>query len=90
MSKLLWIVALSCVALRAGEQPLLVRGLHFFAPRKSELDACEKFIRESLTREGVNTLVIEFNYSFDYKSHSTIYYPYCSVLSTWYLSYYHH
>jgi hypothetical protein len=52
-----------------GEKPLPVRGLHFFAPQKSELDACEKFIREALPKEGVNTLLIEFNYSFDYKSH---------------------
>lgn len=48
---------------------LPVRGLHCFAPAKADLPMAEKFIREALPREGVNVFVMEFNYSFAYKSH---------------------
>lgn len=61
------------IALHAGETAsasgLTVRGLHCFAPRKAELELCEKFVREVLPKEGVNTLVLEINYSFNYASH---------------------
>ena len=45
-----------------------VRGLHTFAPAKKDLAAALAFIRESLPKEGVNTLIVEFNYNFDYQS----------------------
>jgi hypothetical protein len=45
-----------------------VRGLHTFAPAKRDLAAALEFIRESLPAEGVNTLIMEFNYNFDYRS----------------------
>ncbi len=47
---------------------LPVRGLHAFAPRKSEVPAAIAFIREVLPREGVNKLILEFNYGFDFQS----------------------
>jgi hypothetical protein len=59
----------------AGEAPqrevgptLPVRGLHVFAPAKKDLAAALDFIRDSLPTEGVNTLIMEFNYSFDFQS----------------------
>lgn len=45
-----------------------VRGLHVFAPAKKDLAAALAFIREALPKEGVNTLIIEFNYGFDFQS----------------------
>jgi hypothetical protein len=75
---LIWIgLALACSALLAAEEPkttggakmLPVRGLHCFAPSKADAAFCEKFIREVLPKEGVNTLVLEFNYSYAYRSH---------------------
>jgi hypothetical protein len=48
---------------------LPIRGLHCFAPSKADAGLCEKFIREVLPKEGVNHLVLEFNYSFAYRSH---------------------
>jgi hypothetical protein len=39
------------------------------APYKRELPAALKFIREALPEEGVNTLVLEFDFKFDYQSH---------------------
>ena len=47
---------------------LPVRGLHLSAPAKKDLPAALEFIREVLPKEGVNTLILEFNYSFDFKS----------------------
>src|SRR5438128_2711225 len=70
---LLFGLSATIASLFAGEPPvksqLPIRGLHVFAPRKSELELCEKFVRDVLPKEGVNTLVLEFNYSFDYKTH---------------------
>ncbi len=47
---------------------LPVRGLHFFAPSKKDLPDCLAFIREALPREGVNILIVEFGYQYDFKS----------------------
>ncbi len=38
------------------------------APSKSDLPAALQFIREALPKEGVNTLVLEFDYAFDFHS----------------------
>lgn len=53
---------------RAGEASLPVRGLHLSAPGKKDLPAALAFIRESLPKEGVNTLILELNYTFDFQS----------------------
>lgn len=45
-----------------------VRGIHFSVPSKNDVPACVEFIREVLPKEGVNTLILEFNYRYDYKS----------------------
>ncbi|HUT36460.1 MAG TPA: family 20 glycosylhydrolase [Planctomycetota bacterium] len=45
-----------------------VRGLHTFAPAKKDLAAALDFIREALPKEGVNTLIMEFNYGFNFQS----------------------
>jgi len=45
-----------------------IRGLHVFAPAKKDLAAALEFIRRDLPKEGVNTLIIEFNYNYDFKS----------------------
>jgi hypothetical protein len=39
-----------------------LKGLHLAAPRPDGMDAALRFIQESLPREGVNTLFLEFNY----------------------------
>ena len=56
----------------AGEgeagKALPVRGIHLFAPAKTDLAAALAFIRDSLPKEGVNTLVMEFNYTFSFQS----------------------
>jgi hypothetical protein len=79
LAEILPMVVLSCLlvaALASGGEAqqreagptLPVRGLHTFAPAKKDLAATLAFIRESLPKEGVNTVIMEFNYNFDYRS----------------------
>lgn len=52
--------------------PLPVRGLHLSAPKPDELVDCIRFIREALPKEGVNLLVLEFNYRYQFAKHPEI------------------
>lgn len=45
---------------------LPVRGLHCSAPARNEVDQAARFIREILPAEGVNVLVLEVNYRYQY------------------------
>ena len=54
-------------AAEAGEA-IPVRGLHVFAPAKKDLADALEFIRVALPKEGVNTLIMEFNYTFNFTS----------------------
>jgi hypothetical protein len=49
-----------------GAAPLPVRGIHLSAPTPADLNLFVKFIEEVLPREGVNLLVVEFNYHFKF------------------------
>lgn len=51
---------------------LPVRGLHLSAPSTASLPMFTKFIRDALPKEGVNTLVLEFDYRFKFKKHPEI------------------
>ncbi len=50
------------------QEVLPVRGLHCSVPARKDLAACLEFIRAVLPKEGVNALIMEFNYQYDYKS----------------------
>ncbi len=52
--------------------PLPVRGLHVSAPKPGEMTDCLRFVREALPREGVNVLVVEFGYNFQFKKHPEV------------------
>lgn len=52
----------------AGAMTLPVRGLHTFAPARKDLAGALEFIRQSLPAEGINTLIMEFNYQYNYQS----------------------
>jgi hypothetical protein len=43
-----------------------VRGLHLTAPAKKDFDLFAAFLRDVLAKEGVNTLILEFDFSFDF------------------------
>lgn len=47
---------------------LPVRGIHLSAPSKNDLSTALSFIGEVLSKEGVNTLILEFNYSYNFQS----------------------
>jgi len=51
---------------------LPVRGIHFSAPGTAEVPVFTKFIRDALQKEGVNTLVLEFDYRFKFQKHPEI------------------
>ncbi|MBE3134858.1 MAG: glycoside hydrolase, partial [Acidobacteria bacterium] len=55
-------------AREAGTMAPFVRGLHTSSPAKKDLTAALEFIRETLPKEGVNTLILEFNYSYNFQS----------------------
>jgi len=74
LSLLLSFLALAAFAYAGQGEPrekapdIPVRGLHTFAPAKKDLAAALDFIRDALPKEGVNTLIMEFNYSYNFQS----------------------
>jgi hypothetical protein len=56
----------SAICLGADPAALPVRGLHVGAPSADELPVCLRLIREGLAKEGVNTLVVEFGYRYQF------------------------
>lgn len=66
---LLTAVSLFGSSLLSAADPLPIRGLHLGSPNKDGLPLAMKFIREALPKEGVNTLVIEFDHSFQFQKH---------------------
>ena len=55
-------------AVSSSSHALPVRGLHLTASSKKDLPIALQFIREVLPRERVNTLILEFDYNFDFQS----------------------
>src|SRR5947207_2164880 len=48
---------------------LPVRALMLYGLRPASLDSMLSFIREDLPREGVNTLIFQIDYNYQYKTH---------------------
>jgi len=68
---LMMCVAAATVRLCAAT-PLPVRGLYLSAPKPDEIPLMVRFIRDALPKEGVNVLVMEFNYRYQYTSHPEV------------------
>src|SRR5579862_1077679 len=51
---------------------LPIQGLHLFAPEPNEVSSFTTFVRNVLPKEGVNTLVVEFDYHYKFKSHPEV------------------
>ena len=60
------------LAAAATAQQLPVRGIHLAAPMPDEIPLAERFIKEALTKEGVNVLVLEINYRFQFAKHPEV------------------
>jgi hypothetical protein len=54
-------------ALPLSAAQLPVRGLHLGAPKPADVPLVERFITEALPKEGVNTLILEVNYQYQYE-----------------------
>ncbi|HLW80240.1 MAG TPA: family 20 glycosylhydrolase, partial [Terriglobia bacterium] len=52
--------------------PFPIRGLHMAAPKPDEVPLCVRFIRDALPKEGVNVLVMEFDYRYQFTSHPEV------------------
>lgn len=66
------IFALTQITTKSAIGPLPIRGLHIDAPDASGVGTFAKFIRDALPKEGVNTLVVEFDYRFKFQKHPEI------------------
>ena len=62
---LLWAAA-------AAAQPFPVRGIHLAAPQPEEIPLAERFIKDALPKEGVNLLVLEINYHYQFRKHPEV------------------
>jgi Glycosyl hydrolase family 20, catalytic domain len=65
MQRLLLI--LTTTLLHAASPTPPIRGIHLSAPSADEIPLAVKFIQEALPKEGVNLLVLEVNYRFQFK-----------------------
>jgi len=65
------LLALACAPGMLGDTPP-VRGLHLLTPKPADVPLLIRFIREALPREGVNTLILETDYHYQFKSHPEV------------------
>ncbi len=65
-------LALVTLAAAAWSQPLPIRGIHLAAPMPDEIPLAERLIKEGLAKEGVNVLVLEFNYRYQFARHPEV------------------
>ncbi len=57
-----WILSLTAACLFA--EPLPIRGIHLAAPKPADMPLALRLIEQGLGKEGVNVLILEFNYGF--------------------------
>jgi len=60
------------LALDAASPSVPVRGLHLMAPKPDEMPLALRFIQEGAPKEGVNVLVLEFDYHYRFTSHPEV------------------
>ncbi|MGC9952512.1 MAG: family 20 glycosylhydrolase [Bryobacteraceae bacterium] len=70
--RLLLLTMLPLVALTAASPAPPVRGLHLMAPVHADVPLAAKFIKEALPKEGVNVLVLEFDYHYRFTKHPEV------------------
>ncbi|MCU1234856.1 MAG: hypothetical protein JWP63_2823 [Candidatus Solibacter sp.] len=66
------IAILLLTAAAAFAQQLPIRGIHLAAPMPDEIPLAERFIKEALPKEGVNVLVLEINYRYQFAKHPEV------------------
>ena len=71
----LWCICVilsSASASKANAGPLPVRGFHMWVPKPQDVPLLVRFIEQAFPREGVNTLVLEFDYKYQFQSHPEV------------------
>ena len=69
----LWFGLLMCISGFGAPPPELpVRGLYLGAPKPDEVPLLVGFIHDALPKEGVNVLVLEIDYRYQYTSHPEV------------------
>jgi len=63
---------LPVISVAAGGTSIPVRGLYLMAPKPAEVSLLTGFIRDALPKEGVNLLVLELDYRYQYASHPEV------------------
>lgn len=61
-----------CSGLQSAAEPLPVRGILLFAPKQADVPLFVRFITDALPKEGVNTLVLNLNYHYQFTSHPEV------------------
>jgi hypothetical protein len=75
MKILLLLAIIACVGADlygATASTLPVRGLHLMVPSTKDVPLAARFIREALPKEGVNVLVLEFDYRYQFAKHPEV------------------
>src|SRR5215471_15496952 len=70
--KLVLLALLPLASIRAASPAPPVRGLHLMAPAAEDIPLAIRFIKEALPKEGVNVLVLEFDYRYRFTRHPEI------------------
>src|SRR5690349_21514690 len=70
--KLLILALLSVTPIGAAPPAPPIRGLHLMAPAAEDIPLAVRFIKEALPKEGVNVLVLEFDYRFQFTRHPEV------------------
>ena len=64
--KLALLFSAGLTAVLAQNSPLAVRGLYLTSPKPDEVAMCARFVRDVLPKEGVNLVVLEVGYHYQY------------------------
>jgi hypothetical protein len=70
--RLLILALLPLLPVTAASPAPPVRGLHLMAPAAGDMPIALRFIKEGLPKEGVNVLVLEFDYRYQFVKHPEV------------------
>src|SRR5215471_7695097 len=73
LKALVAILACFCTAVYGATGPSLpIRGIHLSIPKTEDVPLAARFIRDALPKEGVNVLVLEFDYRYQFTKHPEV------------------
>ena len=72
LAVLIFLALTAAVSLSAATGPLPIRGIHLRVVKPDEIPMAVQFIRDVLPQEGVNTLVLEIGYNYQFQKHPEV------------------